>query len=97
MSDDQLFRLIVLAGFIIFMPIGTGPYRWVRHPFYSSAVLVILGNSLAAANWFFFAAGSLVFLLLVIRTRKEEQNLIARFGDDYRNYMQRTGPFVPRL
>ena len=74
-----------------------GPYRWVRHPFYSSAVLVISGNSLAAANWFFFVAGCLMFLLLVIRTRKEEQNLIARFGDDYRNYMQRTGRFVPRL
>ena len=77
--------------------VTTGPYRWVRHPFYSSAALVILGNSLATANGFFFVAGCLMFLLLVIRTRKEEQNLIARFGDDYRNYMQRTGRFVPRL
>jgi protein-S-isoprenylcysteine O-methyltransferase Ste14 len=77
--------------------VTTGPYRWVRHPFYSSAALVILGNSLVAANGFFFAAGCLMFLLLVIRTRKEEENLIARFGDDYRNYMQRTGRFVPRL
>ena len=77
--------------------VTTGPYRWIRHPFYSSAALVILGNSLVAANWFFFAAGCLMFLLLVIRTRKEEQNLITRFGDDYRSYMQRTGRFVPRL
>ena len=77
--------------------VTTGPYRWVRHPFYSSAALVVLGNSLVAANGFFFAAGCLMFVLLVIRTRKEEQNLIARFGDDYRNYMQRTGRFVPRL
>jgi len=77
--------------------VTTGPYRWVRHPLYSSAALVILGHSLVAANWFFFVAGSLMFLLLVIRTRKEEQNLIARFGADYRNYMQRTGRFVPRL
>ena len=77
--------------------VTTGPYRWVRHPFYSSAALVILGNSLVAANWLFFVAGCVMFLLLVIRTRKEEDNLIARFGDDYRNYMQRTGRFVPRL
>jgi len=77
--------------------VTTGPYRWVRHPLYSSAALVILGNSLAAASWFFFVAGCLMFMLLVIRTRKEEQNLIARFGDDYRNYMQQTGRFVPRL
>lgn len=77
--------------------VTTGPYRWVRHPLYSSAVLLILGNSLIAANWFFFVAGCLVFVLLAIRTRKEEDHLIARFGDGYRNYMQRTGRFVPRL
>jgi protein-S-isoprenylcysteine O-methyltransferase Ste14 len=77
--------------------VTTGPYRWVRHPFYTSAALLVLANSLAAANWFVFGAGCLMFLLLVIRTRKEEENLIARFGDDYRNYMQRTGRFVPRL
>jgi len=77
--------------------VTTGPYRWVRHPLYSSAALAIVGNSLVAANWFFFAAGCLMFLLLVIRTRKEEENLIARFGDEYRKYMQRTGRFVPRL
>ena len=76
--------------------VTNGPYRWVRHPFYSSAALLILGNFLVAANWFFFVAGCVMFLLLVIRTRKEEQNLIARFGDDYRSYMRRTGRFVPR-
>ena len=77
--------------------VTTGPYRWVRHPLYSSAALGMLGNSLAAANWFILVAGCLMFLLFVIRTRKEEENLIARFGDDYRNYMHRTGRFVPRL
>ena len=77
--------------------VTNGPYRWVRHPFYTSAVLFVLANALAAANWFFFVMGCAMFLLLVIRTRKEEENLIARFGDDYRNYMQRTGRFVPRL
>lgn len=77
--------------------VTTGPYRWVRHPFYTSAALLVPASSLATANWFFIVMGCLMFLLLVIRTRKEEENLIARFGDDYRNYMQRTGRFVPRL
>jgi protein-S-isoprenylcysteine O-methyltransferase Ste14 len=77
--------------------VTTGPYRWVRHPLYTSAALMIPASSLLAANWFFFAIGCVVFLLLVIRTRKEEENLIARFGDDYRQYMQRTGRFLPRL
>jgi protein-S-isoprenylcysteine O-methyltransferase Ste14 len=77
--------------------VTTGPYRWVRHPFYTSAALMVPGSSLAAANWFFFVIGCVVFLLLAIRTGKEEQNLIGRFGDDYRNYRKRTGRFIPRV
>ena len=77
--------------------VTNGPYRWVRHPLYTLAALLGIASSLAAANWFFIVAGGLVFLLLAIRTRKEEENLIARFGHDYRHYMRRTGRFVPRL
>jgi protein-S-isoprenylcysteine O-methyltransferase Ste14 len=77
--------------------VTAGPYRWVRHPFYDSVALAVLGNSLAAANWFVFVTGGVALLLLVMRTRKEEENLIARFGEDYRKYMQATGRFVPRL
>jgi protein-S-isoprenylcysteine O-methyltransferase Ste14 len=77
--------------------ITTGPYRWVRHPFYSAAAMLTLASTFVAANGFFLVVGGLIFLLLVKRTRKEEANLLARFGDDYRNYMQRTGRFLPRL
>ena len=69
----------------------------MRHPFYTSAALMIPASFLLAANWFFLAIGTAIFVLLAIRTRTEEENLIARFGDDYRNYMQRTGRIVPRL
>ena len=77
--------------------VTAGPYRWIRHPLYTSAGLLIPATTLVTANWFFLVAGLLVILLLVIRTRKEEENLIARFGDDYRAYMQRTGRFLPRI
>jgi protein-S-isoprenylcysteine O-methyltransferase Ste14 len=77
--------------------VTTGPYRWVRHPFYSAAALLTLASTLVAASGFLLVAGGLIFLLLVKRTRREEANLLSRFGDDYRNYMQRTGRFVPRL
>jgi protein-S-isoprenylcysteine O-methyltransferase Ste14 len=77
--------------------VTTGPYRWVRHPFYGAAALGVLANSLVAANAFLFVTGGAAVLLLAFRTRKEEQNLIARFGDDYRNYRQSTGRFLPRL
>ena len=74
-----------------------GPYAWVRHPFYDAAALLMLSISLIAANWFFLLAGSFVLLLLVIRTDREEERLLARFGNPYREYKSRTGRFVPRL
>jgi protein-S-isoprenylcysteine O-methyltransferase Ste14 len=74
-----------------------GPYRWVRHPFYVSGALFVLGTSLIAANWFLFVGGILFVVLIVIRTRTEEEKLLARFGESYRAYMERTGRFVPRV
>jgi len=74
-----------------------GPYRWVRHPLYSSAALLITALSLVAANWFFIVAGTVLLCVLIMRTRIEEENLVARFGESYRSYMARTGRFVPRI
>jgi len=73
-----------------------GPYRFVRHPFYGSVALVIGASALIAANWFFLAMGAVVLSLLTFRTNVEEERLVARFGDSYREYMNRTGRFVPR-
>jgi protein-S-isoprenylcysteine O-methyltransferase Ste14 len=78
--------------------VTTGPYRFVRHPFYSSVVMVLLGNSLATANGLIIVLCAVLwFGFLLPRTRIEEQNLMNRFGDEYRNYMGRVGRFIPRL
>ena len=74
-----------------------GPYRWVRHPFYLATALAVVANSLVTANWFLALTGGIVFGLLVLRTRIEEEKLIERFGEDYNEYMKRTGRFLPRL
>ena len=74
-----------------------GPYRWIRHPLYSSAALLIAGLSLVAANWFLLATGAVLLCVLVMRTRTEEENLVARFGESYRRYVERTGRFVPKV
>jgi len=74
-----------------------GPYRWVRHPYYVSAGLLMASVSLLAANWLIGVGSLVVLMLLAIRTPKEEQMLIERFGDEYRDYMAKTGRFFPRL
>ena len=74
-----------------------GPYRWVRHPFYDAVALLLVSISLAAANWFMFVTGTVIFSLLAVRTSREEQILLARFGNEYRNYMARTNRFLPKV
>ena len=74
-----------------------GPYFWIRHPLYDSAALLTVAVSLMAANWFLFVTGVVIVSLLIIRTRTEEENLVARFGDSYRTYMEQTGRFLPRI
>jgi len=74
-----------------------GPYRWVRHPFYLATALAVVANTLVTANWFLALTGGITFGLLVLRTRIEEEKLIERFGDDYKEYMKRTGRLLPRL
>jgi len=74
-----------------------GPYRWVRHPFYDSVALLLIAISLVAANWFLLATGALVLTLLVVRVSREEERLVARFGDEYRQYMARTNRFLPTV
>ncbi len=75
----------------------TGPYRWVRHPFYVSALFGSMGISLMTANWFLFIVGELAFVLLYRRTRIEEDRLVQRFGSEYQQYMEKVGRFIPRL
>lgn len=74
-----------------------GPYRWIRHPLYTigSSMFLVLG--MIADNWFIMLLGVLAFIAMASRTPKEEANLIEKFGDEYREYMKRTGRFFPKL
>lgn len=74
-----------------------GPYRWVRHPFYVCAALLMASVNVLAANLLIGIASLTVLSLLAIRTPKEEQLLIERFGDEYRRYIETTGKCIPRL
>ena len=74
-----------------------GAYRWIRHPFYDAMAMVTFGASLLAANWFILLTGVIVFSLLALRSRVEEEQLLARFGEPYREYRAKTGRFLPKF
>jgi len=77
--------------------VTSGPYRWVRHPLYTVGSSMFLAFGMMADNWFIAGLGILTFILMAIRTPKEEANLIEKFGDDYLEYMKRTGRFLPKI
>lgn len=74
-----------------------GPYRWVRHPLYTVGFFMFIGFSLLSAMWFTALALVLAFAVLAFRTPIEEQQLIEKFGDEYRAYIRVTGRYLPRL
>ena len=74
-----------------------GIYRWVRHPLYSVGSSLYISFGLMSDSWFIILMGVLAFIVMAIRTPKEEANLIEKFGDEYREYMKRTGRFLPKI
>lgn len=76
--------------------VTSGPYRLVRHPMYSAALILTFAAALLAANVIILVGGMLMFTLLAARSRIEEQRLVEKFGDAYRDYQKSTGRFLPR-
>ena len=78
--------------------VDRGPYRLVRHPSYTGALIALVGLSLAVQSW-----GALLVILIVFgaafgyRIRVEERALISQLGDDYVSYMKRTKRLIPFL
>jgi len=76
--------------------IRKGPYRYVRHPSYAGAIMIMAGMGLALRSW-----GAVLVLLLAscivygYRIHVEERALVAKFGDEYRAYMKETKMLVP--
>jgi protein-S-isoprenylcysteine O-methyltransferase len=78
--------------------IEAGPYRCIRHPSYTGALVSLIGFGLALGNWVALAVA--VFCLsiaYVYRIRVEEAALIAALGESYVQYQRRTWRLVPFL
>ncbi len=75
--------------------VAQGIYRWVRHPMYTSFFVLLAACSLLAANWLIGALGLAYSALIVERVTHEERMLLDEFGEEYHQYMQRTGRFFP--
>jgi protein-S-isoprenylcysteine O-methyltransferase Ste14 len=74
-----------------------GPYRFVRHPLYTTGTLLSVALALLTGLWWPLTWLFPSLLLLHWRTPREEARLVEVFGDEYRDYMRRTGRYLPQL
>jgi protein-S-isoprenylcysteine O-methyltransferase len=76
--------------------IESGPYRFVRHPSYTGALLAFLGLGLSLGNWWSVAIFTFpTFLAFLVRIEVEERALANAMGEQYRCYQQRTKRLIP--
>jgi protein-S-isoprenylcysteine O-methyltransferase Ste14 len=74
--------------------ITAGPYRLIRHPMYSSLLLVALGLTLAAPLPWRWLPMLILLVNMVLKLRYEEQ-LLARHFSTYAAYRRQTWRLVP--
>ncbi|MBN9663853.1 MAG: hypothetical protein J0H49_36980 [Acidobacteria bacterium] len=71
----------------------SGPYRWVRHPFYFLVVVMLWSSPELSLDRLLLNA--LFTIWIVLGTRWEERDLIIQYGDAYRNYQTKVPMLVP--
>lgn len=72
-----------------------GPYRFVRHPIYTSLLLMGLGTALAGNRAAQFAGLLLWFAGFWIKLKQEEQLLTRHFPTEYPAYQARVKALIP--
>jgi protein-S-isoprenylcysteine O-methyltransferase Ste14 len=75
--------------------VKSGIYKYIRHPLYLSIFLLGTGIVLKDPGKFQIILGIVNLIAVYFTARIEENEMIAKFGDDYRSYMTETKMFIP--
>jgi protein-S-isoprenylcysteine O-methyltransferase len=87
------FDVAIQQGHVL---VQAGPYRYIRHPSYTGALVTEFGIGLALGNW-----ASILALVVsaaiayAYRIAIEEAALLAALGEPYREYMRHTRRLLP--
>jgi protein-S-isoprenylcysteine O-methyltransferase Ste14 len=78
--------------------VTSGVFSRIRHPMYTAHLLWGIAQMLLLQNWIAGPAFLVVQIPLYLRRiPAEERMMLEQFGDEYREYMGRTGRLFPRL
>jgi protein-S-isoprenylcysteine O-methyltransferase Ste14 len=80
-------------------PVTKGVYRISRNPVYLGMFLIFIGISVVCASWVFLLVTVALVILIHISVVSEERWCLEMYGDDYREYMDRTPRWIgiPKL
>ncbi len=89
-DDDQLLAFektsVLVTG---------GIYHYIRHPLYSSLLLLTWGIFFKVPGWSSLSLALAATLFLIATAKADEAECIRFFGVSYRAYMKQTKMFVP--
>jgi protein-S-isoprenylcysteine O-methyltransferase Ste14 len=57
--------------------VSTGPYQYVRHPMYATAIIFLVGTTLLLGSWYGLALVLLLVVAIALRAVQEERTLRA--------------------
>lgn len=75
-------------------PVMQGAYKISRHPMYLSGFLMFTGVGISCASWVVLLLAVVWIVFWRIAVPAEEKFLIEKYGDDYRDYRDRTPRWI---
>jgi protein-S-isoprenylcysteine O-methyltransferase Ste14 len=75
-------------------PVSKGVYRISRHPIYLTGFLLYIGIGIATASWVILLCAILWIVLFHFVVPFEERFLLEKYGDSYREYMNKTPKWI---
>lgn len=73
--------------------VDSGVYGIVRHPQYLAGVLISIAMPMITQHWLVLSLGIVTAVIMYMGTYDEEQGCIEKFGEEYKEYMEK----VPRM
>ena len=86
---------VLLVNHKAISKIHQNSYRFIRHPLYASLLFLGTGIFLKDISIITALFAFVNFVALIATAKREEKEMIGKFGEEYIDYMQKTRMFIP--
>lgn len=75
----------------------SGPFKYIRHPIYTSIYILSIGLGFIFFAWYWFIVMVVFIPFWYVECMEEEKEMIKFHGQKYIDYRKRAGMFLPRI